>query len=161
MRFALRPARPDDAPTLGALHHLVWQAAYGPLVPPSVWRERLVEHTVARWTRTLTRGTAAWPWLAYAGGTLVGFASAGPAPAGGVRDWELHALYVHPTAQGSGVAAELLTAALGQSPAFLWVATGNPRAQAFYRRHGFRADGARGHYPLTATVQLPIMRMTR
>lgn len=78
-----------------------------------------------------------------------------------MRGWELHALYVHPTAQGSGVAAELLTTALGQSPAFLWVAAGDPRAQAFYRRHGFRADDARGHYPLTAAVQLPIMRMIR
>jgi len=27
----------------------------------------------------------------------------------------------------------------------LWVADPNPRAQAFYRKHGFRPDGARKH----------------
>lgn len=161
MPFTLRPARLADAPALGALHHQVWRAAYGPLVPPSVWRERLVEHTVARWTRTLTHGPSAHPWLAFADGAMVGFAAAGPAPADAVRERELQALYVHPAAQGSGVADELLAAALGPGPAFLWVAEDNPRARAFYRRHGFRADGARASYPLTAAVALPVMRMVR
>lgn len=31
----------------------------------------------------------------------------------------------------------------GDRPAFLWVAEGNPRAIAFYRRNGFIADGTR------------------
>ena len=29
-----------------------------------------------------------------------------------------------------------------EQPAFLWVAQNNPRAQAFYARNRFRADGA-------------------
>lgn len=31
---------------------------------------------------------------------------------------------------------------MGDGPAQLWVARDNPRAYAFYRRNGFRPDGA-------------------
>lgn len=43
---------------------------------------------------------------------------------------------------GSGAGADLLGAviALGEA-ATLWVADPNSRAQAFYRKHGFMADG--------------------
>ena len=44
---------------------------------------------------------------------------------------------------GSGTGQALLDAAVGDRPAFLWTAEDNPRAQAFYRRNGFIADGAR------------------
>jgi predicted GNAT family N-acyltransferase len=37
---------------------------------------------------------------------------------------------------------ELLEAVIDSAePAALWVADPNPRAQAFYRKHGFAADG--------------------
>jgi predicted GNAT family N-acyltransferase len=45
-------------------------------------------------------------------------------------------------AHGSGLGAGLLAAVLPQDEeAMLWVADPNPRAQAFYRRHGFLPDG--------------------
>jgi ribosomal protein S18 acetylase RimI-like enzyme len=40
------------------------------------------------------------------------------------------------------VGQALLDATLGTDPAMLWVAKENPRAIAFYRRNGFRFDGA-------------------
>jgi ribosomal protein S18 acetylase RimI-like enzyme len=51
-------------------------------------------------------------------------------------------LYLLAAAQGSGAGSALLDAVLDEDePAVLWVADPNPRAQAFYRRHGFRPDG--------------------
>jgi ribosomal protein S18 acetylase RimI-like enzyme len=44
-------------------------------------------------------------------------------------------------AQGSGVADALLTMAIGDASAYLWVLSGTTRAQAFYRRHGLTFDG--------------------
>jgi hypothetical protein len=44
---------------------------------------------------------------------------------------------------GSGSGQGLLDAVIGTEPAFLWTAELNPRAQSFYRRNGFVADGAR------------------
>lgn len=52
-------------------------------------------------------------------------------------------IYVLASEYGSGAAQALLDATLGDSPASLWVADPNPRAQAFYRRNGFLPDGER------------------
>jgi ribosomal protein S18 acetylase RimI-like enzyme len=46
---------------------------------------------------------------------------------------------------GTGAGGGLLAAVIGNDHAGLWVADPNPRAQAFYRKHGFRPDGARKH----------------
>jgi predicted GNAT family N-acyltransferase len=43
---------------------------------------------------------------------------------------------------GTGAGAALLDAVVGpEDSAALWVADPNPRAQAFYRKHGLVADG--------------------
>lgn len=63
---------------------------------------------------------------------------------------ELSKIYVHPDAQGSGIAGKLLRAAsdaaadLGPGRPF-WLGTNeqNLRAQAFYRKHGFEVVGRR------------------
>ena len=55
---------------------------------------------------------------------------------------QLYVLYVHAADHGTGAGPALLRAVLDQAePAALWVADPNPRAQAFYRRNGFVADG--------------------
>ena len=76
-------------------------------------------------------------------GELVGIALSGPPPeadAGYAR--QLYVLYVLAAYHGTGTGLALLEAVVdaGQSVA-LWVADPNPRAQAFYRKHGFIADG--------------------
>jgi GNAT superfamily N-acetyltransferase len=51
-------------------------------------------------------------------------------------------LYVHAADHGTGIGRALLEAVIDSAePAALWVADPNPRAQAFYRKHGFAADG--------------------
>jgi GNAT superfamily N-acetyltransferase len=52
-------------------------------------------------------------------------------------------LYVYAAGHGTGAGPALLEAVVDpQEPVALWVAGPNPRAQAFYRKHGFVADGA-------------------
>jgi hypothetical protein len=44
---------------------------------------------------------------------------------------------------GTGAGPALLSAVVNpEEPVALWVADPNPRAQAFYRKHGFVADGS-------------------
>ncbi|MFC6288013.1 GNAT family N-acetyltransferase [Nocardioides sp. GCM10027113] len=144
----LRGATTDDAERLTDLHLDCWDDAYAGLVPADLLAQRRVDRAarVEQWRAILASGRS--PLVAEApdgrgGMRLVGFASSGPA-----RDEdapapeELYALYVRAAWWGRGVGHALLTAALGDRAAYLWVLAGNERAVAFYERQGFRADGA-------------------
>jgi ribosomal protein S18 acetylase RimI-like enzyme len=79
-------------------------------------------------------------------------ATPGGAPAAGDDGptWHLVAMWVSPARRGQGIADRLVAAvcdlarAEGASQVALWVADANLRAQAFYRRLGFRPSGERG-----------------
>jgi GNAT superfamily N-acetyltransferase len=64
--------------------------------------------------------------------------------------WHLVAMWVSPGHRGQGIADRLVAAvcdlarARGGTQVALWVADTNPRAQAVYRRLGFRPSGERG-----------------
>jgi diamine N-acetyltransferase len=65
---------------------------------------------------------------------------------------ELSKIYVHPDAQGTGVAGALMRAALDAATVLapgraVWLGTNglNARAQAFYRKHGFALVGERAY----------------
>jgi len=76
-------------------------------------------------------------------GALVGIAMSGP-PLDAEAVWtrQLYVLYVRAAEHGTGAGRALLEAVLDPTEsAALWVADPNPRAQAFYRKHGFVADG--------------------
>jgi ribosomal protein S18 acetylase RimI-like enzyme len=143
----LRTAVPADAAAGAALHAACWREAYGPYVDAALLEERLADtgRWVAAWTRQLIDGPPRV--LAEADGELVGFAVIGgnrdpdaPTPA------ELYAIYLREAWWGSGLAAALWDAVAPSEPCSLWVLEANDRAQAFYRRLGFVADGAREHY---------------
>lgn len=95
------------------------------------------------WERALASGTMAH--VAVLGDEVVGFASAGPPIVDGESPvgLQLYAIYLLAVHHGTGTAQRLLDAAIGDRPAFLWVAEDNPRAHSFYRRNGFRPDGPR------------------
>ncbi len=79
-------------------------------------------------------------------GEMVGIAMAGPAEDSGAHQpLQLFVLYVLAADYGSGAGRGLLAAVIGNDGAVLWVADPNPRAQAFYRKQGFKPDGARKH----------------
>lgn len=145
----IRRPGPEDAEALGRMHWASWVEAYSSLLPPGFWSEGGEDRRVEQWRRNLARPGAGEIRVATRGGAVVGFASAGPArrndTAGDpVRDLELWAMYVLATEYGSGLAGRLLAAVLPPGePAELWVFEENPRARAFYAKHGFAPDGAR------------------
>jgi GNAT superfamily N-acetyltransferase len=76
-------------------------------------------------------------------GEVIGIAMIGPSRSS-ESQWgtQLYVLYVVAAEHGTGAGAALLDAVIGpHDSAALWVADPNPRAQAFYRKHRFVADG--------------------
>jgi GNAT superfamily N-acetyltransferase len=97
------------------------------------------------WTAALTDPRYAQNIVAVAShdGELIGVAMSGPSLDAADGPRQLYVLYVYTAFHGSGAGAALLNAVIDpDAPAVLWVADPNPRAQSFYRRHGFVSDGA-------------------
>lgn len=94
-----------------------------------------------------------------AGGTVIGLATAGATrDADAPTAWELYSINVVAGQQGSGLADDLIHEVARDLDTTVWVLTDNARAQAFYRRHGFRNEGAT---TLDEATGLPEMRMVR
>jgi ribosomal protein S18 acetylase RimI-like enzyme len=129
-------------------------------------------HLESAWNPALQRAEILDPevdtLLACAGEVIAGFAQlhAGHAPAGiaTVRPVEVLRFYVDKPWQGLGLARQLMEAvesharARGARELWLGVWERNPRAQAFYRKHGFRKVGTQifvvGKDPQTDHVML-------
>lgn len=154
-------ARPteDDLDEMGRVHVRIWQEAYAGLLPddylagldptfgPARWRERFGSSPEVGW------------WLARDDDGIAGMVTSGPArdpdPPVGL---ELYAINVLRRAHGTGLADDLMSHAIGDRPAYLWVLEGNDRAIAFYRRHGFSDEGGRKPEPDTGAVELRMAR---
>lgn len=138
-----------------------WQETYRGLMPDAVLDDPGFQTARERvWTAALTdeRYRDNRAAVAERGRELVGIAVSGP-PRDAEATWsrEIYVLYVLAADHGTGAGAALLQAVLEpEESAALWVADPNPRAQAFYRKHHFIADG-------TAQVQRGIreIRMVR
>lgn len=165
MTATVRPAEPADAGGIARVHVRSWHEAYTGLLSQSLLDRMDVARREKEWRRHLAHeappggeelGTT---WVAVSGaadddavdggavvgGAVVGFATSGPCrdPDRTRADLELYAIYLLAAHHGSGAADGLLAASLGDRAASLWVLEDNPRAQAFYARHGFVSDGAR------------------
>jgi GNAT superfamily N-acetyltransferase len=130
---------------MAKVHVDTWRETYRGIVDDSVlddpallsWRETF-------WTAALTdeRYSQNVAAVATLDGAVVGIAMSGPSLDALVVPQQLHVLYVYAAFLGRGIGDALLDAVVDPSAgAVLWVADPNPRAQAFYRRHGFAADG--------------------
>lgn len=160
----VRTATPDDAPSLARLAALTFPLA----CPPGTSPQAIAEHVAVQLSPDRFRAWAASAehvlLVADAHGSgrdgrLVGYAllvravpdDADVARAVGPGEAvELSKIYVHPEAQGTGVAAALMTAARDAAAALapgrrVWLGTNvlNARAQAFYRKSGFALVGER------------------
>ncbi len=157
--LTVRPADVRDADAIAAVHVQAWREAYAHLLPAEFLAALDVDARAARW-----RGIIAEPdvdvLVATVDDTVAGWASAGPGRGERPRDRELEGIYVLAEHHGSGAGQALLDAAIGPAPAFLWVADGNPRAEAFYRRNGFERDGTVKHEPI-GPHGLDAVRMVR
>jgi GNAT superfamily N-acetyltransferase len=156
----IRTARLEDAEASAACHIACWREAYADIVDPDLLAERTGD-LAARTERWRDIITAFGPrWLAVADtGEVVGFSAAGPGRDDDVDiELELYAMYVRAAHHGTGLADRLLTAAIGDASAYLWVLEANPRAQAFYARHGFRPDGLVKDEPFFCEPEIRMVR---
>ena len=145
MTVRIAPARVGDAEALTDLHLDVWEEAYADLMPASVFIERRARRAerVASWSGIIASGSSD-NLLAWSDDRLLGFSSTGVGrdPDDDLPPLELMALYVRASSYGIGLGHALCGAAIGDSPAYLWVLDRNHRAIRFYERHGFVFDGA-------------------
>ncbi|TNB74612.1 GNAT family N-acetyltransferase [Arthrobacter sp. BB-1] len=162
MDYVLRRATPEDAEAVVLMHTLAHEECYPHLLSPAFFaaRRKAIPERVDR-RRTYLDVADPRIIAVDANNEVVGLADAGPG-----RDedspvpLELYSIYVLGRAQGTGLGTALLRAAVGESPAYLWVLEDNVRAQAFYRRHGFLPDGKRGLLP-PDWEEVPEIQMVR
>jgi GNAT superfamily N-acetyltransferase len=150
MTIDVRPAVAADARGIAEVHVQGWREAYPHLVPAEALARLSVEQRELRWREILEQPESTW--VAVDDGRVIGFAGSGPGQhAENPRPVELHSIYILASHYGTGAGQRLLDAAIGDAPAFLWVASDNPRARAFYERNGFVADGAVDEHSLAGT----------
>lgn len=162
MRYKIRQATAEDADAVVRMHTLAHEECYAHLLPPEFFKARrasIPERVEKR--RPFLDGPDR-RIIAFDGNDdIVGLADAGPG-----RDedrpetLELYSIYTLRSTHGTGLGPALLQAAIGDAAAYLWVLEDNPRAQAFYRKSGFRPDGARKLLP-PDWHELPEIRMVR
>ena len=131
---------------MARVHVQGWQETYRGLMSDAVLDDPALLSARKRfWTTVSTEEH----WRGYdvavaeRDGELVGIALSGP-PSDADAAWaeQLYVLYVRAADHGSGAGPALLQAVVGpEESVALWVADPNPRAQAFYRKQCFVADG--------------------
>jgi GNAT superfamily N-acetyltransferase len=138
----LRQAMLSDIGSIAQFQTECWREAYRDLVPQAYLDRVSVEDREVRWRDRLGSGARKIA-LAESGNALIGVVSWAEPDNSDAPDLELMSLYVAAGHRGSGVASDLMYLAIGAAPAHLWVFEKNPRAQAFYAKHGFLFDGHR------------------
>jgi GNAT superfamily N-acetyltransferase len=149
----VRAARVEDAGQIALVHVRSWQQTYRGLVPQEYLDSLDLDQRASSWRRELAKPDSPGRAILVldSGGTLVGFASLGPA-----RDadqnpeqvGEVRAIYLLADAWGKGLGRQLMAAAVerlaaaGFEQAILWVLDSNGRARRFYEAGGWFADGA-------------------
>jgi GNAT superfamily N-acetyltransferase len=142
----VRPARVEDVAQIARVNVRCWQETYRGLMPDAVLDDPGLPAARERfWAAALTDERYRDNRVAVAerDGELVGIAMSGPPlDAGAAWARQLYVLYVQAADHGTGAGRTLLEAVVDDAEsAALWVADPNPRAQAFYGKHGFVADG--------------------
>lgn len=142
----IRPATTTDAEAIARVDIASWRGAYSEILPDSYLSSLDVDERAGLW-RTAVTARGIDVLVAEDESGPVGFTSVGPSRDEDAEpgDREIYAIYLHPRAWGSGVARDLMRAALDSltpgTVVSLWILEGNDRAQHFYRRHGFQHDG--------------------
>lgn len=95
-------------------------------------------------------------------GMVIGLATAGATrDQDRATDWELYSINVTAEQQGSGLADDLIGHTAGATDTTVWVRRENARAQAFYRRHGFRVEGATTVDGTTGVCEIRMVRRAK
>ena len=127
----------EDMDGKGYVHWKSWQEAYAGIVDPAYLAAMSPEKCASLARR--------WPdntLVAKTGGRVVGFSCWGSDKEQGV----VFALYILSEYYGKGLGYALMNAAMEQLKEYgsvaLWVLKDNTRAVNFYKRYGFKPDGA-------------------
>ena len=156
----VRPALATDAAGIAAVHLQSWRETYVEQLPASTLAALAESEFTERWAGILRGGDTA-VWVAVLGPTVIGWASTGTGrDSERPHELELEGIYVVASHHGAGAGQLLIDAAIGQHDAYLWMAVGNERALAFYRRNGFAPDGTVSTKELRGTP-VEVMRLTR
>ena len=144
----IRLAQQADCWRLAELHVASWKDAYEGMLPKTFLDSLSVEKRSQNWGALLDSGESK-VFLHFDGDHLVGFGAFCPSrDDDGEGSGEVSAIYYVKRAWGTGLAAELMEMVQrelkndGFNRVTLWVLRENARAQAFYRKFGFAADGA-------------------
>ncbi len=151
--FATRPGTVHDLDRVAEIRTLGWQSGYRGILPDDQLDALDITAEAERWRRFIRHFEEKREHLEVAerDGTIAGYVLIGPfrgddaTPGFG----EVFALYVDPSAWGSGVATTLLGRATdllrarGDHRAGLWTFEANARARRFYEREGWTFDGTR------------------
>ncbi|MGA3352879.1 MAG: GNAT family N-acetyltransferase [Acidimicrobiales bacterium] len=154
----VRQAELADAGALAVAHIRSWQAGYAEVISDEFLRgldSELAQRTL-RW-QTIILGAEAENHFVLVGeldGELAGWLTGGNCRDAGrdKRLGEVYGCYVDPAHWRRGVGSALMAAGIerlvsaGYRQAVLWVLADNPRARAFYERHGWHTDGGRKTY---------------
>jgi GNAT superfamily N-acetyltransferase len=142
----VRRAVPADAEAFAACHLACWREAFAELWDAERFEGLDLGRMASRRRKEIEAGVADH-FLVEGDGSdgdneVIGIAIAGPARDDDApTERELYAIYIREAHQGSGLADDLLEAAIDATPATLWVYRDNPRASAFYVHHDFIPDG--------------------
>jgi len=156
---AVRPARTEDVRPVIALHERCWRISYAGIADADAKFARGVEEWERLWLELLDRTR-----VAELDGAVAGFVVFGPSRDADAAQGsgEIHALYVDPDAQGTGLGSTLVAqaraelAAAGFERVTLWTFQHNPASRGFYERLGFVWDGTE-----TRDEDGPIVRYVR
>ncbi len=147
----LRPAGPQDADAIAALHAASWRSAYRGILPDAFLDGPVVAERAARWRAHFAAPQHGRAVLAAEGADgLHGFIALTLAPQGGTIDGfdaEIVNLHVDPARKSRGLGRRLIAAgaealiAAGKHNVFLWVYTANRPAVRFYEAIGGEVGG--------------------
>lgn len=156
----VRPAVVEDAHGIAVVHVQAWREAYARKLPSEILAGLEVEPRVPRWA-AIIEDDVTDVHVAEIGGSIVGWATSS---AGRDDDRpaarELEGIYLLRDVYGTGAGQQLLVAAIGDEPAYLWMLDDNPRAEAFYLRNGFERDGVERDQRMAGTI-IHVIRMVR
>lgn len=144
-RFVVKRASNDDLPEAAAVQAVCFREIGAGVVPDEILADvtgpRTVHSTIEQWADLLEDGAEIWILedrldMRTVGVVMAKVSNSPDAP----TPWEVATMHVLPEARTCGASDELLTRAIGDKPAFMWVFRDNARAISFYRRHGFEVD---------------------
>lgn len=150
---SVRPARPEDAPVLGAVQAHGWRTSYAALLPEHARMALEPADLAAAWSEAVSAPPSPrhQVLVATAQGDVVGFVAFGPgedADSDPAADAEILVLVVDPDAQHRGHGSRLLNAAVetmredGFGTVRTWVPDADQPRRLFLESAGFGADGA-------------------